>query len=236
MKTFLLILLLLVNTMAFTVKQLYTPRSMDESAIHNYLALGDSYTIGESILQEDNFPNQLIKLLNEENSQWHPARIVAKTGWTTDELQEGIKEAKKNDLLLPTYDLVSLLIGVNDQYRARPIEEYKPRFESLLQQAIQFAGKKPARVIVISIPDWGITPFANGRDREQITQEIDAYNSVNKKIALENKVQYLNITDWTREAVNDPTLLATDGLHPSGKEYKRWAEKIMAMIRVKTDL
>ena len=137
---------------------------------------------------------------------------------------------------MPTYDLVSLLIGVNDQYRSRPIEEYKPRFESLLQQAIQFAGKKPARVIVISIPDWGITPFANGRDREQITQEIDAYNSVNKKIALENKVQYLNITDWTREAVNDPTLLATDGLHPSGKEYKRWAEKIMAMIRVKTDL
>jgi len=204
---------------------------MDESAVYNYLALGDSYSIGESVLLEDNFPNQLVKLLNEENNQWHPARIVAKTGWTTDELQAGISEAKKNELLLPTYDLVTLLIGVNDQYRERPMEEYKPRFESLLKQAIQFAGNKATRVIIISIPDWGITPFANGRDREQIAREIDAYNAINKKIALEYKVQYLNITDWTREAANDPTLLAADGLHPSGKEYKRWAEKIATLIR-----
>ena len=205
---------------------------MKSTAVFNYLALGDSYSIGESVLQEDNFPNQLIGLLNEESKLWHPARIVAKTGWTTGELQDGIKEAQKNELLLHAYDLVTLLIGVNDQYRGQPIEEYKPRFEALLQQAIKFADNKPSHVIVISIPDWGITPYANGRDRDQIAREIDGYNAINRKVALENKVQYLNITEWTREAVDDNTLLAADGLHPSGKEYKRWAEEISGMIKL----
>ena len=157
---------------------------MDSTAVFNYLALGDSYSIGESVLQEDNFPNQLIGLLNEESKLWHPARIVAKTGWTTGELQDGIKEAQKNELLLHAYDLVTLLIGVNDQYRGQPIEEYKPRFEALLQQAIKFADNKPSHVIVISIPDWGITPYANGRDRDQIAREIDGYNAINRKVAL----------------------------------------------------
>ena len=135
-------------------------------------------------------------------------------------------------MLLHAYDLVTLLIGVNDQYRGQPIEEYKPRFEALLQQAIKFADNKPSHVIVISIPDWGITPYANGRDRDQIAREIDGYNAINRKVALENKVQYLNITEWTREAVDDNTLLAADGLHPSGKEYKRWAEEISGMIKL----
>jgi len=224
-------LLLLANSSAFTVKTHLPIIHMDSSAVFNYLALGDSYSIGESVLLEDNFPNQLTVLLNEESKQWAPARIIAKTGWTTDELQEGIKEAQKNDLLLPSYDLVTLLIGVNDQYRGKPIEEYKPQFEALLQQAILFADNKPSRVLVISIPDWGITPYANGRDREQIAREIDGYNAINRKVALDHKVPYLNITDWTREAENDATLLASDGLHPSGKEYKRWAEKISLMVK-----
>ena len=224
-------MLLLANSSAFTVKTHLPIIHMDSSAVFNYLALGDSYSIGESVLLEDNFPNQLTVLLNEESKQWSPARIIAKTGWTTDELQDGIKEAQKNDLLLPSYDLVTLLIGVNDQYRGKPMEEYKPRFEALLQQAIQFTDNKPSRVLVISIPDWGITPYANGRDREQIAREIDGYNAINRKVALDHKVQYLNITNWTREAENDATLLASDGLHPSGKEYKRWAERISVMVK-----
>ena len=231
MKSFLLILLLLLHTTAFTIKRHLIPVHMDTSAKFNYLALGDSYSIGESVLLEDNFPSQLIVLLNEANSQWHPPRIVAKTGWTTDELEAGIKEAQNNELLLPSYDFVSLLIGVNDQYRERPIEEYKSRFESLLQKAIKFAGNNAGHVIVVSIPDWGVTPYANGRDREQIAREIDAYNAINKKVALEYKTHYLNITDWTREATTDATLLAADGLHPSGKEYRRWAEKISAIAK-----
>lgn len=197
---------------------------------YTYLALGDSYTIGESVLQADNFPHQLVKILEGKELHFMPPVIVAKTGWTTDELKDGIILAGKNELLLPTYDLVTLLIGVNNQYRERTSEEYAVEFEELLKRAISFAGNNVERVIVLSIPDWGVTPFANGRDREKIASDIDVFNSVNKKISLSFGVAYLNITPWTREAANDPTLLAADGLHPSGKEYKRWAEKLAEQV------
>lgn len=189
---------------------------------YSYLALGDSYTIGESVLPTDNFPNQTITLLKSSGYEFESAEIVAKTGWTTDELQNKINSYTFH----PPYDIVTLLIGVNNQYRGRPVDEYKPQFESLLKQTIQFAGDKADHVIVLSIPDWGVTPFANGRDRDQIAKEIDTYNSANKSIAEQYKVHYIDITPWTREAATDPSLLAGDGLHPSAKEYKRWAEKI----------
>ncbi len=198
---------------------------------YTYLALGDSYTIGESVLQADNFPNQVVTILKCEGLSFDPPRIIAKTGWTTDELEEGIASANQNGLLLPAYHFVSLLIGVNDQYRERNIEDYKTAFELLLQKAISLAGGKKENVVVLSIPDWGITPYANGRDREKIAVEIDAYNTLNKKIAQQYHVHYINITTWTREAVHDNTLLAPDGLHPSGKEYKRWAEKVVELIK-----
>ena len=193
---------------------------------YSYLALGDSYTIGQSVEASENFPNQIYRLLKDQSLDFEPARIVATTGWTTDELDRGITEAKNNGTLLSSYNFVSLLIGVNDQYRGRSVDSYKPAFEDLLKRAIHLAGDSTAHVVVISIPDWGVTPFANGRDRDKIAKEIDAYNLANKQISQRYNVEYIDITPWTREAASDLSLIATDGLHPSGKEYKRWAERI----------
>jgi lysophospholipase L1-like esterase len=196
---------------------------------YSFLALGDSYTIGESVPIQDNFPNQTVQLLKNDGFNFTSPEIVAKTGWTTDELQTSINART----LLPKYDFVTLLIGVNNQYRGRTVDNYKPEFESLLKQAIQFAGNDTTRVIVISIPDWGATPFASGRDRVQIAKEIDEYNAANKQIAAVYKVNYIDITPGTREAINDPSLVAGDGLHPSTKEYKRWAEKLNTFIKTR---
>ena len=194
---------------------------------HSYLALGDSYTIGESVLPSENFPNQAVRLLTQSGYNFKSPEIIAKTGWTTDELQNNIN----SHTFTPPYDIVTLLIGVNNQYRGRPVDTYKPEFENLLRQAIQFAGGKTDHVIVLSIPDWGVTPFANGRDRAQIAREIDEYNSANKTISENYKVNFIDITSLTREAANDLSLLAADGLHPSAKEYKRWSEKLADKIK-----
>ena len=194
---------------------------------YSYLALGDSYTIGEQVSFADNYPNQAVQLLRREGFEFQAPEIVARTGWTTDELQFGIN----NRVFLPVYDFVSLLIGVNNQYRGRSIEEYKTQFEELLKQAILFAHNRPQRVVVLSIPDWGITPFAAGSDRQQIAREIDAFNAANKAIANQYHTYYIDITPGTREAATDNSLLAADGLHPSGKEYSRWAARIAAYFR-----
>jgi len=193
---------------------------------YDYLALGDSYTIGEMVPMQDNFPNQVRQLMNNGFMYVQPPRIIAKTGWTTDELENGIVAANNADPFRPSYDFVSLLIGVNNQYRGRSVDNYKPEFEELLKKAIAFADNRAERVVVLSIPDWGVTPFAEGRDRAQIAREIDAYNAANKQIAEQYHVHYSDITPWTREAAVDNSLLAPDGLHPSAKEYKRWAERI----------
>jgi len=200
---------------------------------YTYLALGDSYTIGENVPAKENFPNQTVSLLRKDSLEFEPARIIARTGWTTDDLEKGIIDANAIEPLHSSYDFVSLLIGVNNQYRGRTVENYKPEFEKLLTQAIHLAGNHSDNVIVISIPDWGVTPFADGRNRAQIGREIDAYNEANKQIASGYHVQYLDITQWTRETVTDPSLLADDGLHPSGKEYKRWAERIAIFFKSK---
>ena len=198
---------------------------------YSYLALGDSYTIGESVAAAENFPNQTVAILNNTSPNFQPARIIAKTGWTTVELETGIKAANANDPLLSSYDFVSLLIGVNNQYRGLSVENYKPEFEKLLNKAIHFAGGKTDHVIVLSIPDWGVTPFAEGSDRKKIAMQIDAYNDANKMIAQKYKVHYIDITPGTREATNDRSLLAGDGLHPSGKAYKMWAEELATFIK-----
>jgi lysophospholipase L1-like esterase len=200
---------------------------------YTYLALGDSYTIGESVLQPDNFPNQVVSLLKHDTFEFQPPRIVAKTGWTTDELETGISAAQQNSLLLPSYDFVTLLIGVNNQYRGRDVNDYKPGFEELLKKAIRFAGNRADRVVVLSIPDWGVTPFANGNNTAEIAAAIDAYNTASRKIARQYNVHYLDITPWTREASTDTTLLAADGLHPSAKEYQRWAQKVAEYFKSK---
>lgn len=193
---------------------------------YTYLALGDSYTIGEHVVAEDNFPNQVVRLLRNKGIAMNPPRVVAKTGWTTDELQVGINTSN----LKKRYDFVSLLIGVNNQYRGREVVDYIPQFESLLKRAIRFAGNDTAHVIVISIPDWGATPFAEGKDTRKITAEIEEYNSAAKLIAQKLHVHYIDITPGSRKAASDESLVASDGLHPSRKEYSRWAQEIAEFI------
>ena len=193
---------------------------------YSYLALGDSYTIGEQIPFAENFPNQTVQILRKSGLAFCAAEIIAKTGWTTDELSNAIE----NTSILENYDIVSLLIGVNNQYRGRSATEFKIEFEHLLQKAIQFSGNRPYRVVVLSIPDWGVTPFAEGRDRKQVAEEIDVYNDVCKKSAAAFKTNFINITTSQREDSSKTDFLAADGLHPSGKEYKKWAAELANAI------
>ena len=215
-----LVLLVVIIARIITVNH-----SMNKS--YNYLALGDSYTIGEQVELKLNFPNQLVALLKDRGVFFNQPQIIAQTGWTTDELQTAINQAK----LKGHYDLVSLLIGVNNQYRGRTVDEYIPEFECLLQQAIRLAGNNADRVIVLSIPDWGATPFARGRDIKQIAKDIDEYNSANERISAKYRVRYVDITQSTRDSATDTSFLALDGLHPSAKEYTVWAKKLVEVLQ-----
>jgi lysophospholipase L1-like esterase len=190
------------------------------------LALGDSYTIGEAVDESERWPVLLFKILNEAGIVVKMPQIVAKTGWTTDELNQAIDDANIKE----TFHLVSLLIGVNNQYRGRSVENYKIEFEALLKRAINFAGNEPQNVFVLSIPDWGCTPFAEGRDRQKIAEEIDAYNLVNKQISETLGVKWFDITLSTRKSIGDLSLLAADCLHPSGKNYKEWATIVASWL------
>lgn len=194
---------------------------------YTYLALGDSYTIGEQVSINESFPYQTVQLLRKAGKAFTAPEIVAKTGWTTEELQAGIRQQQ----FFPAYDFVSLLIGVNNQYRKLLIEDYAMEFNLLLQQAIGFAGNDPKKVIILSIPDWGVTPYAEGRDCTRIAEEIDAYNAIKQQITHQYKAYYINITPGTRKAAEDLSLLAADGLHPSGKEYAIWAKQLSDYIQ-----
>jgi lysophospholipase L1-like esterase len=195
---------------------------------YTYLALGDSYTIGEGVAVYESFPYQTVQLLRKAGHSFRAPEILAKTGWTTDELSSGINKT----ILQSPYDFVTLLIGVNNQYRGRSVEDYAPQFEALLLQAISFAGNDASHTIALSIPDWGATPFAADRDRKKIAEEIDAYNKVNKELAIKHKAHYIDITPSTRNP--NETLLAADKLHPSGKEYYRWAQEVAMTINLYT--
>ena len=192
----------------------------------SYLALGDSYTIGEQVAEVERFPVQAAVMLREKGYRVKGPEIIATTGWTTGELELGIAAAHINQ----TFDIVTLLIGVNDQYRGRSLGEYKEAFTALLQQAIAFAGNRPSHVVVLSIPDWSVTPFAADRNRAQIAAEVAAFNVANKTIAEQWRVPYLDITPFTREAAENKDLLAADGLHPSGKDYRRWARALAPLL------
>ena len=193
---------------------------------YTYLALGDSYTIGEGVPLDESFPYQLVQALRKTGHNFTAPEIIAKTGWTTEDLKKGIRK----HVFLTNYDFVSLLVGVNNQFRGLDINEYALHLEQLLKQAIAFAGGENRHVFVLSVPDWGITPYASGKDRELITKEISKYNLVNKNIAEEYKVQYINITSQT-SAFTDEEAFAEDQLHPSGKEYSRWAQLITEEIQ-----
>jgi lysophospholipase L1-like esterase len=194
-----------------------------------YLALGDSYTIGEAVTQKESFPYQLVSQLNVGGDKFSDPKIIAKTGWTTSELQGGIK-ADQN--LLANYDFVTLLIGVNNQYRGNSIEEYRKEFKALLQTAVNLAGGNKKGVFVVSIPDWGVTAFgkASGRELKVISKEIDEFNAVNKEETQIMGVSYIDITPASRNAATDPSLIASDGLHPAGKMYATWAAAVAPKV------
>ncbi|MEO8356393.1 MAG: SGNH/GDSL hydrolase family protein [Chloroflexota bacterium] len=191
-----------------------------------YLALGDSYTIGEKVPEKGRWPNQLAKLLESEGTKID-VTIIARTGWTVDELWQGIQANPP----VGTYDLVTLLIGVNDQYRGYPLDGYREDFRFMLGKAIEYADGDPKKVVVLSIPDWGFTPFAATRDTEPISQQIDEFNAVNLEETRSAGAHYVDVTIISRMAMDDFDLIAGDRLHPSAKMYTMWADKVLPVVR-----
>ncbi|MBT0812371.1 SGNH/GDSL hydrolase family protein [Litoribacter ruber] len=211
----------LFTFLALSLAVLTTQPKMEQKL--TYLALGDSYTIGEGVEEHERFPNQAVVMLREKGYDFEDPKIIATTGWTTDELQKGISEANIEG---QTYDLVTLLIGVNNQYRGRDLDNYREEFRQLLEQAISFAGGKKENVLVLSIPDWGITPFATEKetDKAKVAQEIDRFNRAKQAIAERHGVTFLDITTHYREY---PLAVVSDKLHPDAEIYKYWAERVV---------
>jgi len=194
--------------------------------VPTYLALGDSYTIGEAVAAHERWPAVLVQRLRRDGMPIDEPQIVAVTGWTTDELAQGMDAAA----LLPPYGLVTLQIGVNNQYRGRPAGDYREQFAGLLDRAIALAGGRAARVVVASIPDWGVTRFAReqGRDRARIAAELDVYNALARAETERGGARFVDITGTSRQ---HPELLADDGLHPSAAQYALWVEAIEPAVR-----
>jgi lysophospholipase L1-like esterase len=186
-----------------------------------YLALGDSYTIGESVPEADRWPNQLVRALAAKGQRYEQPRIIATTGWRTDNLRDAMQAAQ----LKEEYDLVTLLIGVNNQYQGRSVQEYEGEFNDLLQWAVKLARGKKENVLVVSIPDYGFTPFGEQKQAE-ISKAIDVFNAVNRAITERAGVRYVHITDISREGLAKPDYVAADKLHPSGLMYEKWVERM----------
>ena len=199
---------------------------MQPAKNYTYLALGDSYTIGEQVKINESFPYQTVYWLRQQNLHFTAPEIIASTGFTTDELNAAIDETA----LLPQYDFVSLLIGVNNQYRGRLVEDFEMDFELLLNSAIHFAGDQPAHVFVLSIPDWSVTPFAANNDAPAIAKAIDTFNTVCKRLTKEKQANYIDITQSQRADGSNEFFLTGDKLHPSAKEYSKWASELSSQI------
>lgn len=197
----------------------------DENAIA-YLALGDSYTIGESVSYDKNYPSQLSKRMETELKRNVQTQIIAKTGWRTDELQSAIQ----NTQIEKPLDFVTLLIGVNNQYQNKSFSQYEEEFPELLQTALDFTNGETEKVLVISIPDYAFTPFGQNRDTEKISREIDQYNAYAKSVAKDFNVTFVEITDITRMGLEQPDLVARDGLHPSGLAYEKFVDRILPFV------
>jgi lysophospholipase L1-like esterase len=204
-----------------------TPDTVKTTGSKTYLALGDSYTIGQSVPSSQRFPVQLVSLLRSAGYQMTEPEIIATTGWSTGNLIEAIKGITPGK----KFDAVSLLIGVNNQYQGRSLEEYRSEFTALVNKSIQFAGNDPAKVVVISIPDYSVTPYAQYADTKLIATQIDEFNRVNKQISDLYKVNYIDVTGESRKAAADPSLIAADGLHFSGKEYAVWVDLMLPVFK-----
>jgi lysophospholipase L1-like esterase len=189
-----------------------------------YLALGDSYTIGEQVNTNENFPNCFANLYHDIKGEEINTKIIAKTGWTSDELMLALSEIFPHTL---QYDIVSLLIGVNNQYRGRSVENYRAEFYALLCQSILFANNNRKNVVVFSIPDWGLTPFNKEKDAKEVSKEIDAFNAENFSICNKMNCHYIDITPLTRQYATNTEFLTPDLLHYSQNMYHLWAEKML---------
>ncbi len=194
-----------------------------------YLALGDSYTIGEGVPESGRWPMQLARALRNEGVPISDPRIIARTGWTTDELDAAIDAAHP----LPEYDLVSLLIGVNNQYRGLGVDEYRTQFSALLERATGFAQGRREHVLVLSIPDWGVTPFARRelRSAARIADEIDAFNRAAQEICVQRGIVFVDITAISRARGAEPLMLVEDELHPSTAMYAEWTRLALPSAR-----
>lgn len=220
----------------FLTSIIFTSMQQPATKPHTWLALGDSYTIGQSVATEETYPSRSVTLLGADSIRFSTPRVVAETGWTTTDLLTAISKSE----LDAKYDFVSLLIGVNNQYRNLSTAGFARDFETLLKKAIHFAGNNASHVVVLSIPDWSVTPYAtnylpdnSGRDAAVVSKQIDEYNAACRLVSGKYHVEFIDITPGTRMAGEDPSLLATDGLHPSGKEYAVWAEKLSGIMKKK---
>ena len=197
-----------------------------DTTLKTFLALGDSYTIGQSVQEYERFPIQTVTKLKNLHFNFLQPDIIATTGWTTTDLINALDRNVPQHI----YSVVSLLIGVNNQYQGKSLAQYKTEFTELLNRSIIYANDKPGHVFVLSIPDYSVTPFARGSDTAKIAREIDEFNAANKEISFNAGVHYLDITSISRQAKNSPALIATDGLHPSGIQYEKWAELLTPLI------
>ncbi len=198
----------------------------NESSPISFLALGDSYTIGESVNPDLRWPVLLADSLRSRGFDVEKPDIIAKTGWTTSDLQDAINKENPHS----NYDLVSLLIGVNNQYQGLDFKQFEKEFKNLLNQAISFAGDNPQNVFVVSIPNYGVTPFGQEKNPQKITKELRRYNKTALQISQKNNVTFVNITPISEDAIDNPKLIAEDGLHPSGIMYQQWVSKMLPSI------
>lgn len=187
-----------------------------------FLALGDSYTIGEGVAESERWPSLLTALLRASGIEVAEPQLIARTAWTSDELLDAIAATRPEG----AFDFVTLMIGVNDQYRGRDLDEFSNQFSPLFQRAIDLAGGAAGRVVVISVPDWGFTPFGAHCDRPRISAEIDAYNGWLRGWAAARGAEWVDVTPRSRAMLDDARLVAADGLHPSGETHRRWADAI----------
>ena len=188
---------------------------------YSFLALGDSYTIGEGVEENERWPNQFIKYAQEYNVYFENPKIIAETGWKSYDLINAIKSTDFEK----KYDYISLLIGVNNQFNSIPINEFNEDLNKLLNE-INYLRKASSSIIIISIPDWGYTPFGEGYNRSQISNEINQFNNVLKRFAANNDLNFVDVTEISRKAISETNLIANDNLHPSGLMYYEWVEKI----------
>ena len=193
----------------------------------SYLALGDSYTIGEGLEIDQSWPHQLVQLLNQKGFDFKPPQIIAKTGWRTDELKRAMRKELKKET---TFDLVSLLIGVNNQYQEKSFKKYKREFKKLLKKAIERSKHAHKGVFVVSIPDYGVTPFAVEKDKKNAILDLMEYNSYAKTLCNSLKVPFYDITSLSAKYSRSEDMLMDDKLHPNAEQYKNWINAFLPQV------